>query len=597
MAYVAFASAKASPGVTTTVAALVSTWPRDRDLVVAELDPAGGDLGVRFDLATEPGLVTLAAAGRRQLDRSTLVGHTQPLPFADRAGADGDAQGAVRRVLVGPVAADQAGAALAALRGVLPGVLSSLGTDVLVDCGRLDPGSAAHDVITEADLVVVVARPVVAEVHHLAARLSGLRPKALSLLLIGDRPYSVAEVADAVGANPLGTLPVDDRAAAALTVGRSDGARILRRSRLLARRQGGGGGAHQLAAAAAAPSPGGGARGACAGDRPRGPTGAAAPSASGHAARGRRTRHGPSTSAGSATRNAGEPRAQGAGAGVPPRGGRRADRAPARRRAGRAGADVAGRPAAVRAATHQPAPRALRQATAGAGPGAADVRGRDGAGAGDPRRPVRARRAATLARRRVHREHRRQRLRRRVGHPRRRHQGPGPAHRRQRRRADRHPAHDRRPGRPDRATLRHRVTVAQPAAPRRQPTVRRHGGHVQALRGHPAPPLPQGVPRRPGGPRVDRRGAARVPVGGGAGPQELHHLRRRRRREDDAAAGAAQRGRPRASGSSPSRTTSSSAWTATPTCTPTWWRWRPGRRTSRARARSTWPLSCAGACA
>jgi hypothetical protein len=111
--------------------------------------------------------------------------------------------------------------------------LSSLAADVLVDCGRLDPGSAVHDVVTEADLLVVVARPVVTEVHHLAARLSGLRPKALSLLLIGDRPYSVAEVADAVGANPLGVLPVDDRAAAALTVGRSDGARVLRRSRLL----------------------------------------------------------------------------------------------------------------------------------------------------------------------------------------------------------------------------------------------------------------------------------------------------------------------------------------------------------------------------
>jgi hypothetical protein len=232
MAYVAFASAKASPGVTTSITALASTWPRDRDLLIAELDPAGGDLGVRFDLATEPGLVTLAAAGRRQLDRPTLAGHTQPLPFAGR-GTNGDDEGAVRRVLVGPVAADQAGAALAALRGGLPGVLSLLGADVLVDCGRLDPGSAVHDVVTEADLLVVVARPVVAEVHHLAARLSGLRPKALSLLLIGDRPYSVAEVADAVGANPLGVLPVDDRAAAALTVGRSDGARVLRRSRLL----------------------------------------------------------------------------------------------------------------------------------------------------------------------------------------------------------------------------------------------------------------------------------------------------------------------------------------------------------------------------
>jgi hypothetical protein len=79
----------------------------------------------------------------------------------------------------------------------------------------------------------VVARPVVAEVHHLAARLSALRPRALSLLLIGDRPYSVAEVADAVGASPLGTLPVDVRAASALTVGRSNAARVMRRSRLM----------------------------------------------------------------------------------------------------------------------------------------------------------------------------------------------------------------------------------------------------------------------------------------------------------------------------------------------------------------------------
>jgi hypothetical protein len=233
MAYVAFASAKASPGVTTTVIALAASWPHDRDLVVAELDPAGGDLGVRFDLATEPGLVTLAAAGRRELDRSTFVGHTQPLPFVARPAADGDSEVAVRRVLLGPVAGDQAGAALAALRGGLPGVLSSLSVDVLVDCGRLDPNSAAHDILTAADLLVVVARPVVAEVHHLAARLSALRPKALSLLLIGDRPYSVAEVAEAVGASPLGTLPFDQRAATALTVGHTNGLRALRRSRLL----------------------------------------------------------------------------------------------------------------------------------------------------------------------------------------------------------------------------------------------------------------------------------------------------------------------------------------------------------------------------
>ena len=77
MGYIAFASAKGSPGVTTAVAALAATWPVDRELLVAEVDPAGGDLVVRFDLATEPGLVSLAAAGRRELGPETLRRRTR----------------------------------------------------------------------------------------------------------------------------------------------------------------------------------------------------------------------------------------------------------------------------------------------------------------------------------------------------------------------------------------------------------------------------------------------------------------------------------------------------------------------------------------
>jgi MinD-like ATPase involved in chromosome partitioning or flagellar assembly len=228
MGTIAFASAKGSPGVTTTVAALAATWPDDRDLHVVELDPSGGDLVVRFDLALEPGLVTLAAAGRRDLGPDLFVSHTQVLP-SDAGGDDRP----VRRVLAAPVAADQAGAALAALRTGLSRVLRSLDGDVLIDCGRLDPTSPAVDAASEADLLVMVARPVVAEVHHLAARLASLRPRALSLLLIGDRPYSVSDVAGAVGATPLGTLPVDGRAASVLTVGHPNALKVLRRSRLL----------------------------------------------------------------------------------------------------------------------------------------------------------------------------------------------------------------------------------------------------------------------------------------------------------------------------------------------------------------------------
>ena len=227
MAYIAFASAKGSPGVTTTVAALAATWPVDRSLLVAEVDPAGGDLVVRFDLAPEPGLVSLAAAGRRELGADRLVEHTQQLPALD-----GQAD-AARRVLIAPVSAEQATASLSALRGGLTHVLDEVGFDVLVDCGRLDPSSPAFDLATNASVLVMVARPVVAEVHHLSARLGSAKPRAVSLLMVGDRPYSVSEVGELVGASPLGTLPVDARAAAVLAEGHPNAARLLRRSQLL----------------------------------------------------------------------------------------------------------------------------------------------------------------------------------------------------------------------------------------------------------------------------------------------------------------------------------------------------------------------------
>jgi MinD-like ATPase involved in chromosome partitioning or flagellar assembly len=226
MGTIAFASAKSSPGVSTTVAALVAAWPADRDLFVAELDPAGGDLVIRFDLAAEPGLVSLAAAGRRDLRRETFLAHTQALPFEQPGGA-------LRRVLVAPVAADQSSAALATLRIGLLAVLGALGGDVLIDCGRLDPGSPVTEVAAGADLLVVVTRPVLSEVHHLATRLAGLNPKALSLVTIGDQPYPVTEVATAVGATALGTMPLDPRAAQALASAGPGTLKNLRRSPLL----------------------------------------------------------------------------------------------------------------------------------------------------------------------------------------------------------------------------------------------------------------------------------------------------------------------------------------------------------------------------
>ncbi|MDD9370739.1 MAG: hypothetical protein PV358_11550 [Acidimicrobiales bacterium] len=227
MAYIAFASAKGSPGVTTTVTALAAAWPAERSLLVVEADPSGGDLVVRLDLATEPGLVSLAAAGRRELGADRLLEHTQA--FA----APGGAADAERRVLVAPVSAEQATASLTALRGGLGRVLDDVGLDVLVDCGRLDPSSPAFDLAVNGALLVMVARPVVAEVHHLSSRLASAKPRAVSVLMVGDKPYSVSEVSETVGASPLGTLPVDVRAAAVLSEGHPQATRLLRRAPLL----------------------------------------------------------------------------------------------------------------------------------------------------------------------------------------------------------------------------------------------------------------------------------------------------------------------------------------------------------------------------
>ncbi len=223
MSVLAFASAKSSPGVTTAVVALAAGWPRHRGVLVVEADPSGGDLAPRFDLSTDPGLVTLAAAGRRELSPETLSNHVQTLPGRRAA-----------QVLVAPASAEQSQAALAAVRGRLAEVLGRLpGVDVLVDCGRLDPGSPALELMGASDLAVLVVRPVLSQVHHLHARVASLPGTApTGLVTIGDSPYPPLDVAGTVRLQLVGLLAHDGRAAAALA-GEAGSSRDLARSALM----------------------------------------------------------------------------------------------------------------------------------------------------------------------------------------------------------------------------------------------------------------------------------------------------------------------------------------------------------------------------
>lgn len=214
----AFGSVR-SCGVTTLTLGLAATWPTDRRVLVVEADPAGGTLAAGSGWPAEPNLVSLAAAARRGGDPVMVWEHCHQLP-------DGAA------VLPAPSSAEQARSALTML-GPLLGRLSELEADVLVDCGRLDPGSVALDLWDRAERPVLVGRPRLADLQALASWLNGHRlNREVGLVLIGEGPYPDAEITEAIGLDVLSRLPWDPSGAEAL-VSMSASARQLRMAPLV----------------------------------------------------------------------------------------------------------------------------------------------------------------------------------------------------------------------------------------------------------------------------------------------------------------------------------------------------------------------------
>ena len=203
MGVVAFGSVR-SCGVTTLALGLAATWPKDRRVLLVELDPAGGTLAAASGWPPEPSLVSLAAAARRSFDRDLVWEHCQELP----GGA---------AVLAGPASPDQARNALGMLAG-LAGNLGALDADVLVDCGRLDVRAPVPGVFESADKVVLAARPRLADLHAVATwrEANHLDTGRGALVLVGHGPYPDAEIAEALGFEVLARLPWDPNAAEAL---------------------------------------------------------------------------------------------------------------------------------------------------------------------------------------------------------------------------------------------------------------------------------------------------------------------------------------------------------------------------------------------
>ncbi len=171
MALIAIASDKGAPGVTTAALALAAVWPRP--VLLAECDPAGGDLAYRFPAAAggqlDPrrGVLSLAVTARRGVQPNQVWEHVQKL----HGGLD---------VLAGVTNAEQ-GAGLSLLWGQIGKALAGLSqADVLADCGRLGADGPVYDLLAEATTVVLVSRPGVSDVIRLRDRAAAFAAAAES---------------------------------------------------------------------------------------------------------------------------------------------------------------------------------------------------------------------------------------------------------------------------------------------------------------------------------------------------------------------------------------------------------------------------------
>ena len=230
MALICFASQKGSPGVTLTALAVAAAWPTGgaRRKLLIEVDADGGSLALRYQLGRQPGLVTLAGAGRHGLGRDELWAHAQELPGG-------------LPVIVAPERADRATAVLSANGKTLGAWLAALpDVDVIADCGRLSPSSPATAFAGHADMVLFVARPTAEQIQPASERAAALRQAGcvVEWVLIGDRPYGSVEVAAATGMAVAAVLPDDARSAAGLVSGGGFGrlgrSGLVRSTRVLA---------------------------------------------------------------------------------------------------------------------------------------------------------------------------------------------------------------------------------------------------------------------------------------------------------------------------------------------------------------------------
>lgn len=171
------------------------------DAVLIELDPSGGSIECVTGLSGEPGLVRVANGLRRAVGAEVLAGNLGEAPVGVRS-------------LLAPSAPGLAASTIGALGARFSSALADLDADIVIDAGRWAPWQPSADRIRGSDVVGVVCVPSIAGIEAArwtaSAVLEGMSCAA-TLVVVGDRPYRVGEIAESVEVPVVGPIPWDPR--------------------------------------------------------------------------------------------------------------------------------------------------------------------------------------------------------------------------------------------------------------------------------------------------------------------------------------------------------------------------------------------------
>ena len=204
MAVVVFTSVHGAPGVTSLAVAVAHHWATvtGRDAVLIEADVDGGVIAARHQLGLAPGLTELAGTARLGIDADDIVGRAHRF-------ASGVA------VIPAHPSSDRTQAALRAAADHLARAFADLPAhDVLIDAGRIRPGSPVLALLETASRIVLVVRPDADGLVAAMNRIEFLRQIApIDVVVVGTKPYGPSEVAAALEVTLVTLIPADADAA------------------------------------------------------------------------------------------------------------------------------------------------------------------------------------------------------------------------------------------------------------------------------------------------------------------------------------------------------------------------------------------------